>query len=145
MGTIHAMCGIQGSGKTTLSKQLAIDHNATLYCYDALPKGHWSNDAHPAMYERIAQDLKDEKTVVCDDLHTTRKMRQTLIEALYGVECKKVLHVMQTPLDVCLERNRQRNCNEGKLPDWALLRCHDKYEAPSLDEGWDEIVYHEYN
>lgn len=136
------MCGIQGSGKTTLSKQLAVAQNASLYCYDALPKGHWSNNVHPVMYECIAQDLKDGKTVVCDDLHTTRVMRKQLLDALHGAECLKVLHVMQTPLDVCLERNRQRNCNEGKLPDWALLRCHDKYEPPTLDEGWDEIVYH---
>lgn len=143
MVTVHAMCGIQGSGKTTLSKQLAIDYNAALYCYDALPKGHWSNDAHPAMYERIAQDLSEGRTVVCDDLHTLRKNRQALLNALHSVECLKVLHVMQTPLDVCLEHNRSRDRNTGRLPDWALLRCHNRYEPPTLDEGWDEIIYHQ--
>lgn len=143
MVDVHVMCGIQGSGKTTLSKRIAINYDAALYCYDALPKGHWNNDAHPSMYERILQDLKEGKTVVCDDLNTTKERRQALLDALCDVECKKVLHVMQTPLDVCLERNRQRDSNAGKLPDWALLRCHDKYDPPSIDEGWDEIIYHD--
>ena len=139
--TIHVICGIQGSGKTTLAKQLAFKHKAVLYSYDTLPKGHCSNDAHPAMYEHIKRDLKKDKTVVCDDLNITKKNRQTLLNALRDVEFKKVLHVMQTSLDVCLERNRRRDYN--RLPDVILRHCYKKYEPPTLDEGWDEIIYHD--
>lgn len=140
---LHILCGIPGSGKSTLSRQLAEQHNAILHCYDDIPGAHSPSKqegVHQAMYERIVQDLRDGKEVVCDDLHTTKDMRQKLLDALCGVECVKVLHVMQTPLDVCIERNRNRH--PGRLPDFVVTGCHSRYEAPSLSEGWDEIIYH---
>ena len=67
------MCGIPSSGKTTLSKQLALEYNAILYCYDILPRKHWSDDNHPMMYRNIIQDLFKGNVVICDDLHITKK------------------------------------------------------------------------
>ena len=139
--SIHVICGIQGSGKTTLAKQLVFKHDAVLYSYDTFPKGHCSNDAHPVMYERMVQDLKKGKAIVCDDLNITKENRQTLLNALCSVEFKKVLHIMQTPLELCIKRNRKRGY--GRLPDIVLRHCYEKYEPPTLDEGWDEIIYHD--
>jgi tRNA uridine 5-carbamoylmethylation protein Kti12 len=138
------MCGIPGSGKTTLSRQLAEKLGAILYCYDALPKKHVCEDVHQTMYKNIAKNIQHGNIVICDDLHLTIIERKQLINALHDVECVKVIHVMHTPLDVCIERNRNRKYNAGKLPDAALKYCYAKYEEPTLSEGWDEIIYHEY-
>ena len=138
------MCGIPGSGKTTLSQQLATDLGAAIYCYDTFPKKHWRYDAHQLMYNNIIQELKNAKIVICDDLHITKTQRERLINALHDVECEKVLHVMLTPLDICLERNRQRDYDKGRLPDIAIKHYLKEYEPPVLEEGWDRIIYHEY-
>ena len=69
-------------------------------------------------------------------------MRKRLINALENVECIKILHIMQTNLHQCIERNHKRDY--GKLSDIALKHCYAEYEEPTLDEGWDEIIYHEY-
>lgn len=91
------------------------------------------------MYAAIAQDLREGKTVVCDDLHTTKDKRKKLLAALDGIACTKVLHVMRTPLELCLERNRNRH--PGRLPDFVVTDCYSRYEEPTLSEGWDDIQY----
>lgn len=136
------MCGIPASGKTTLSKQLALEHNAVLYCYDKLPNAYQIKAAHLSMFRCIAKDLRLHKTVICDDLHTTKESRMAILKAISGINCKKILHVMHVPPEVCLKRIKARE--KWNVPDYAVTECHKHYEEPTLDEGWDEIIYHEY-
>ncbi len=138
---LHILCGIPGSGKTTLSKQLAEEHNAILHCYDDLPGAHSiskQSEVHRQMYQRAAQDLRNGQNVVIDDLHTDREKRRMVLDALADVECRKVLMVLQTPLETCLQRNRNRKM---RLPDGVVTGCASRYETPTLEEGWDEIIY----
>lgn len=137
--TLCVLCGIPGSGKTTLSKQLTNRYKAKLYCFDNLPGAH-SPKRHKAVREQmwhgIAEDLRNGFDVVCDDLHSLTEWRRGLLAAVSGIECKKVLIVMDTPLDECLRRNANR---EARLPDFVLHDMHKKYQPPELLEGWDEI------
>lgn len=90
------------------------------------------------MCEDIAEDLRKGNAVVCDDLHTLKRWRLDLLKAVSGIECRKVLVVMDTPVDECLRRNAKRSFH---LPDTVIHHLSKSYEAPTLDEGWDEIVY----
>lgn len=137
---MHVLCGIPGSGKTTLSKQMALGHNAALYCYDTFPGAYRNKDARKIMYSSMAKDLTDGKTVICDDLNTTKADRLALLDALSGVDCKKTLHVMTTPPKVCWERLEKRS--KQRIPESLVLHLNARFEHPSLDEGWDEITYH---
>lgn len=139
---MHVMCGIPGSGKTTLSQELAIEDNAVLYCYDKMPNAHRKETARLAMLGRIARDLNAGKNIVCDDLHITKESRTTVLNIVSEISCKKILHVMNVPLDVCLERTKKRD--KWVSTDHAVISCYNHYEEPTLDEGWDEIIYHEY-
>lgn len=139
---LYILCGIPGTGKSTLSIQLAQQHNAKLHCYDALPNAHnprLKDEVRVQMWSIIAEDLHNGYNVVCDDLHTKREWRQDLLNALSDVECKKILVVMTTPLEECLIRNANRT---ARLPDFVLYDLYEKYEPPTLDEGWDEILYY---
>ena len=142
---IITFCGIPGSGKTTLSKRIADKHNATLYCYDDLPNANLpskKDEVRQSMWKDVLHDINQGKTVVVDDLLTTVEMRKNMLNALAEAKCRKVIIVMQTPFDICLQRNANR---KRRLPEQFLYNFHDRYVPPSLDEGWDEIIYHEYN
>ena len=134
------LCGIPGSGKTTMSAQLAEQHNAKLYCFDSLPHAHhpkYADAVRSQMHKDIAEDLRNGQSVVVDDLHTKLKWRQGLLSAVADIDCKKILVVMDTPLEECLRRNANR---EMRLPDFVVESIHQSFEPPTLDEGWDEII-----
>ena len=140
--TIYILCGIPASGKSTLSHELSTQHNAKLYFYDNLPNAHnprLKDAVHAQMWASIAEDLRNGYDVVCDDLHTKREWRENILSALADVECRKILVVMTTPLDECLKRNANR---AARLPDFVLHDLYEKYESPTLNEGWDEILYY---
>lgn len=134
------LSGLPGSGKTTYAHKLAEETGAILHCYDDLP-GAFSPSkqqaVHAQMWAAIAEELRQGHDVVCDDLHHTKEKRAAILNAVRGIECKKVLVLMETPLDVCLGRNAGR---ERRLPDMILHSCAAKFEPPTLDEGWDEII-----
>lgn len=141
MMRLTVLCGIPGSGKTTLSEQLSIEQGAVLYCFDKRPGAFSPTKAAGArrqMWGDIAEDLRAGKSVVCDDLHTRVLLRKNLLTAVSDVDCHKVLVVMTTPFDECLRRNAAR---KARLPDILIRGINNAYEPPTLDEGWDEIVY----
>jgi tRNA uridine 5-carbamoylmethylation protein Kti12 len=134
-----ALCGVAGSGKTTLSKQIAEQLNAKLYCYDDLPNCHNPVKfaaVHKQMWSAIDKDLRNGYDVVCDDLHTTFERRNGILSAI-DTSCKKVIVVMKTPLEECLRRNANR---PQRLPDFYIRHLHENFQYPTLDEGWDEII-----
>lgn len=90
------------------------------------------------MWSDIAKDLRSGLTVICDDLNTRVKWRQGLLTTISNIDCKKVLVVMNTPLDECIKRNTNR---KERLSDFIVIRTYERYEPPTLDEGWDEIIY----
>ena len=139
---IFVLCGLPGSGKTTLSRSLAEQHDVTLHAFDALP-GAFSPSRCEAvraqMWADIAEDLRAGRNVVCDDVHTLLKWRKGLLSATEGIPCEKVLVVMDTPLDECLRRNASR---ERQLPDFVVKAIAQKFEPPTLDDGWDKIIYY---
>lgn len=134
------LCGIPGSGKTFLSRRLAAEHSAMLYCYDDIPGAHdpaRQVELHRQMWENATCDLRSGRTVVLDDLHTTRAMRSDMLAALGGVDCEKTIIVMQTPYDTCVRRNASR---QMKLPEFILRSLYERFIPPEPEEGWDEII-----
>lgn len=139
--TIFVLSGLPASGKTTYSKQLANQYNATVYCYDELKKDvKYFRELKPIKDKMINDALKvleNGSNVVIDDLNISRQSRKTLLQKLKSVPCKRVCIVMATPLDECTMRNAIR---DEKLPMYILQDIYNHYETPTLDEGWDEII-----
>lgn len=140
--TFYILCGLPASGKTILSQQLAVEHDAKLYHYDEFKKGskpQESKQTHQRLYKQITQDLLQGNSVVLDDLHTRLEWRESLLSAIQDIPCKKKLIVMTTPLEECVRRNSQRQ--KGRLPDFVIYHLSSRYQPPSLEEGWDDIQY----
>lgn len=140
---IIALCGPPGSGKTTLSQQLASEYNAKLYHYDEFKKGSKpqnTKETHQRLYNQIKQDILQGNNVILDDLHTRLEWREPLLSTLKDIPCKKILIVMTTPLEECVRRNAERQ-GQARLSDFVIYHLNSRYQPPSLEEGWDDIQY----
>lgn len=138
---LHVMCGIQGSGKTTLAKQLVISKNAVLYNYDTI---FWESKTYTPIldiYKQMKLSLLQGKNIIYDNLNITVLSREFLLKYFKRLECKKIIHVMNTPLEECLKRRQERAVGQY-LSDCHVLSCYKDYVPPVFEEGWDEIIYH---
>ena len=141
MSTLYVLCGLPGSGKTTYAKQLSENTGIKRYSFDEYPGAcdpRITKQAKQQMYKDIRTDLNAGHQVILDDLHTKKEWRSNLLSTI-NAPCQKILIVMNTPVEECLIRNRQRK--HRALPDFIIKTLNQTYEHPALSEGWDEIIY----
>jgi predicted kinase len=145
MATYYFLVGIPGSGKSHLAKRLAEETGAVIVCPDEIRQSHRvrSERAFEIAREEIGKNLESGKDVIFDATNTIRKWRAQNIQAgkLSGVQVVAVL--MNTPLELCLERQRRRAAQGEKidLPESTIVRMADQLadNPPLLEEGFDEI------
>lgn len=128
------MCGSPASGKSTLSKQIANEQSLVRLSLDEM--GYIRQHK---LIPHVIDALKEGKSVIADSLYTKEKWRTELLQAVKPIECRCILLRMSTPLDECIRRNRGR---DGALPDFVIEDIYNSIEPPTLDEGWDEILYY---
>lgn len=76
------------------------------------------------------------KASVIEGIYLTRRSRRIVLNCWRKRLGKRVCVWVDTPLDVCLEREREgRNRSETVVLHNAKL-----FQPPTLDEGWDEII-----
>lgn len=131
MQTLYVMCGIPGSGKSTLSKQLAEEHGLTRFSFDEMKCYTTRQFLRP-----VVVALQEGKSVVMDSTHLRVNGRKVILDAVKDIPCRKVCVLMDTPFDECLRRNANR---EARVPDMMMESVHRSMQKPTLAEGWDEI------
>ena len=105
------ICGLSNSGKTTYSQQYA-----NVIHYDEV--GGTTRQRHEYIVSEASK-----REVCVDGVYDEAFRREELARAMIG---RKVCIWLDTPLDICKSR-----------PDF---RGGHKFEPPTLDEGWDEII-----
>ena len=128
------LCGIPGSGKTTLSKQIENEYGMTRRSFDELKIFH-KRDFIPY----IVDSLEKNEDVVADAPHTDLKTRLELLKSIEHIDCEKILIFLNLSFEECVHRNAQRH---QPLPYFVVKSFYDRLEEPTLDEGWDEIIYY---
>lgn len=131
MGTIHVMCGVPGSGKTTYSKQIAEEHDLIRFSFDEMRCFGLESFMRPAL-----EALREGKSVILDTTNLRINVRAKILQAVADIPCRKVAVYMDTPLEECIRRNANREC---RLPDFVIESAHRSLQPPTLDEGWDEV------
>lgn len=134
MQTLYVTCGIPASGKSTLSKNLANKLGIVRFSLDEM--GYIRQHK---LIPHIVSALQEGKSVVADSLYTKEKWRTELLQAVKSIGCRCVLLRISTPLDECIHRNAER---ENALPNFVIENIYNSFEPPTLDEGWDEIIYY---
>lgn len=140
--TLHVFCGIPASGKTTMATQFAKEQNAKLYSYDVMRRNSKLvsfEDICKLVYHQINVDLSNGYDVIYDAPNHKLSYRQDVLSAISNISCKKICVVLLTPFEECLKRNANR---EARLPEFVLHDMYNKFEFPTLEEGWDDIWYY---
>lgn len=132
MLTLTLFCGAPGSGKTTLSKQMAEEYGAERLSLDEMKLYR-----HRELVRPISHLLRDGKSVIVDSVFTRVKWRKMILESVSNIPCRKVLVYMDTPMEECVRRNAQR---PNPLPEFVVIDIYQSIQKPTLDEGWDEII-----
>lgn len=134
MSYLFIFCGCAGAGKTTLSKELIDKYQAMRYSFDEMGCFKYLE-----LFPYIIKSISENKNVVVDALFTRISQRKLILDATKDIDCKRILIYVDTPLEECIRRNAQRT---NPLPEFMVRDIYNSIEIPTLDEGWDEILYY---
>lgn len=142
------MVGIPGSGKSTFTKT----HNITGYKVISRDEIRFNlvkpdeeyfskeTEVFSTFVSKTKEALANGENVIADATFINEASRTKFLRALGGsLEKTKIIAVkMDTPLEVCLERNEKRT-GRAKVPREAIRRMELQSTTPDLEEGFDEI------
>ncbi len=120
------LVGMQGSGKSTLAKQ-AFSENYQII----------SGDIYKTSEKMLKEASKYNTSIIFDATNGTKEKRKHYIDYARS----KNLHVrciwITAPIDVCMERNKQREAETGThVPKIALYKYRKDFETPDESEGF---------
>ncbi len=135
------LVGLPGSGKSTYAATLG----APVLSSDAIRLLLADDENDQSIHARVFATLRylliqrleiHRPVTYVDATHLTRAERKPYIEIARekNVEIEAVF--FDTPLEVCLERNRQR---ARRVPEDVLVTMAAKLQPPNYDEGFSRI------
>ncbi|MBB5515151.1 putative kinase [Rubricella aquisinus] len=150
--TLHFLCGKAAAGKSTLAKSLSAAPQTVLIEEDIWLKALYADELstvqdylrctrklRSAMTPHIVSLLEAGLSVVLDFSANTVKARDWPRRILGQVDADHVLHVLNLPDDLCLERLRARNA-KGEHPFAATEEqfhaLNKMIEFPTAAEGF---------
>lgn len=141
------MVGIPGSGKSTFIKNhnknyKVISRDEVRFSMLKPNEPYFSRekDVFREFVNKTIEGLNAGGQVIADatflNIPSRSKFLRALGRSLEGV--KIIAIMMDTPLEVCLERNAKR---EGRalVPEDAIINMSSSLRTPALEEGFDEI------
>lgn len=143
--TVIVMCGLSGSGKSSLVVNLAIDHKAEVISLDLireeLCRDRSSQDLNGRVrreaQERLKECLRADRNVVWDATSLREDFRTAVTSTAraYGAYTKIVC--LTTPVTECVRRDSLRLHSVGEV---VIREQHDKFQLPSRKEA-DSIEF----
>lgn len=125
------------SGKSTYATKLSIDKNATILSSDEIREelynGTYNKDDNTKVfnevYNRIYSNIIKNKSVILDATNTSKLYRAPYINLAKEYSYRVCAIIVNTPLDLCLERNKAR-AKEKKITKTKMLQIHKYFEKP---------------
>jgi predicted kinase len=139
---LFIVCGLPGSGKTTLAKQLETRFRAVRFCPD-----DWMDALEFDLYDErargrieslqwiLAKNLLALGTSAITEWGTWSKDERDQLR----IEARRLgaaveLHLLDVPLDVLFARIRQRNRESPPIELHDLMKWSNSFERPSPEE-----------
>lgn len=146
MINFYLLCGLPASGKTYWAREKAKPYD-TIISSDSIREelyGDPSIQDDPSqvfniMFQRTRAALKAGRNVFYDATNIKSKYRINLLKSLKRLfpDVFYTCAIMATPIDVCHERNGER---ERSVPTYVIDRMLRQFEVPYEGEGWDKIL-----
>lgn len=137
----NLLCGIPGSGKSTLRQHLTGFTIST----DAIRKFLWDDESvvkHDKLVFEMAEDMMKYmlslgKHVIFDatNLKAERRMKYILLAKNFGANV--IVHWIDCPLGVAISRNARR---DRKVPVPVIAALYKSLEPPVISEGMDQLL-----
>lgn len=137
------LVGIPASGKSTYAHELE-KQGYHIHSSDAIRKEltgdsnsqNINNKVFEILHKRIKSDLGNGVSCVYDATNMSMKRRISFLNEIKKYECHKKCALFVTPVEVCKERNQNR---ERKVPDSVFGKMLKQFQCPYYYEGWDDI------
>lgn len=143
--TLWVMCGLSGSGKSTIAKQLAQEHeNTVIVSSDSVREeltGDYENQDHneevsKIFHKKIRENLENNKNVIADATNLTIKSRRATLEHTKGMDIERICYIIPKPFAQCKIDNQNR---EHPVPNEVLDKQIRRFQVPFMEEGWNDI------
>lgn len=132
--------GAPGSGKSRLAKIIQENLNFHITDLDAIVRKYGvlsMEDIHIIrINDLLSNSLKN--NVIFDAFLSTPEDRILLNYVMKHLS-KRVLIVLNTPLEVCIENDKNREFSVGE--DHVRI-CYNRVILPKVNEGFDAIIYY---
>ena len=136
------MCGLPGSGKTTLAKALESRLRAVRFSpdewMDALSLNLWDEERRgkiEALQWKVGQELLALGLTVIIEWGTWgRSERDTLRLGARALGAAVELHYVSAPADVLFERIQRRGMEKPPIERDAVYRWFEQFQAPTAEE-----------
>jgi predicted kinase len=124
--------GLPGSGKSSFYKGRFFQTHVRI-SMDLLRTRHRE--------QRIMEVCLDtDQRFVIDNTNPTRAERAGYIQAAKGKRFTVVGYYFRSKVEDCLLRNAER-ADIDRVPDVAILATAKKLEIPTVEEGFDQLLY----
>ena len=148
------MIGVPGSGKSTWIRQNLAGSDYVVVSSDdiidkiAAEQGINYSQAFDAnigfasgeMKRIFADAIKNNKNIVWDQTNVSKKKRRSILTQVPS-NYYKIAVVFETDDKEVYRRLKDRAEKTGKnIPDHVIKSMYASWQAPSLDEGFDEII-----
>lgn len=154
--TVHLLCGLPGSGKSTVARQIVEERSAVRFTldewmlrlhgmrYDDPEYGHKAADCRELIWDTACQVLALGADVVLDWSQWSRAKRAEWARRAHERGYRVVLHYVIVDAEIAIERATVRTDDYTHQIDEAGVRhMVELLEPPTPDEGF-EIVRHEH-
>lgn len=145
MATLYVVCGIPGSGKSHYCREhkkdgVHVSRDAIRFALLEDGENYFAHEdeVYEIFWNKINKELAAGRDVYADQTSLSAKPRHWLLSHI-SVPCFKVAIVMDTPLDVCLERNSKRTGRE-RVPAATIKNMYNSFTLPTEEEGFDKII-----